>query len=41
MKSKVKKPEKALFHPKRALFDFLSCVHLHMKPDIPSIALVI
>ena len=32
-KSKVEKPEKALFRPKRALFDFLSCVHSHIKPD--------
>jgi hypothetical protein len=37
-KSKVEKPEKALFHPKRVLFDFLSSVHLHIKPDTSSIA---
>jgi hypothetical protein len=38
MKSKVEKPEKALFCPKRALFDFLSGVHSHIKPNTPSIA---
>jgi hypothetical protein len=41
MKSKVKKPKKALFCPKRELFDFLSCVHPNIKPDTSSIASVI
>jgi hypothetical protein len=37
-KSKVEKPEKALFRPKRALFDFLSGVHSSIKPDTSRIA---
>jgi hypothetical protein len=40
-KSKVEKPEKALFRQKRALFDFLSGVHLDIKPNTSSIASVI
>ena len=37
-KSKVEKPKKVLFCPKKALFDFLSSVHSHIKPDTSSIA---
>jgi hypothetical protein len=32
-----KNPKKVLFHPKRVLFDFLSSVHLHIKPDTSNI----